>query len=348
MPGIKIQINKPGVKQIGVWFVLMMVVCQALLASQRALAQGTEPPIPPAPTGSFVLDTLDWLTPDQEAEINAINKNLDADGIAQIAVVTLDDCGPDKKTFRYHLFNTWGIGHANDNDGLLILLCWYGGDKTRRSVEQEVGYGLENTLPSTLTDSIAQKCFVTAFQENHPGEGLVAMVKSYDSLLRKQQPVVVPPTSRAALGQPDGILRDAILIISGLIGLVMLTMIAVHVYRMRANNSPHLTKREKVQEMQERKQLFLLIATLIVFGVAVFFTLNFNFAIALAFGIVAELFIAAIANWSYRGRIKKNDPNPDTSWFASGHHSSGGSGDDGGGSGFGGGSSGGGGSSTGF
>ncbi len=326
----------------------MLVVCQAMLVSQRALAQGAEPPIPPTPAvGSFVLDTLNWLTPDQETEINNINKNLDADGITQIAVVTLDDCGPDKKTFRYHLFNTWGIGHANDNDGLLILLCWYGGDKTRRSVEQEVGRGLESTLPSALTDSIAQKCFVTAFQENHPGEGLVAMVKSYDSLLRKQQPVVVPPPARAAVGLPQGIMRDAILIISGLIVLAMLTMIAVHVYRMRANNSPHLTKREKVQETRERKELFLLIATLGIFSLTVFFTLNFNFAVALAFGLVAELLIAAIANWSYRGRIKKNDPNQDRSWFSNGG-SGGGGGLSGGGGGFGGGSSGGSGSSTGF
>ena len=104
------------------------------LSSTHALAQGNEPPIPPVPTnGSVVLDTLDWLDSIQESRINSINHQLDEDGIAQIAVVTLDDCGEDPQRFRNQLFRTWGIGHADDNDGLLILACWYGGDESRRT-----------------------------------------------------------------------------------------------------------------------------------------------------------------------------------------------------------------------
>lgn len=151
-----------------------------------ALAQGSQPPIPPAPTvGNVVLDTLDWLTPMQEAEINAINKELDDEGIAQMAVVTLDDCGSDKLKFRNDLFRSWGIGHKDDNDGLLIMVCWYGGDQNLRSVEQETGYGLEAMFPGTLTDQIAKDYFIPAFQADQPGNGLVAMVKRYDRLFRE-------------------------------------------------------------------------------------------------------------------------------------------------------------------
>jgi len=132
-----------------------------------------------------VLDTLSWLTPSQETEINSINKKLDEEGIAQIAVVTLDDCGGDKQKFRNELFRTWGIGHSDDNDGLLIMVCWYEGDQSRRSVEQETGYGLEGTLPDVLTARIAKELFVPAFQADQPGNGLVSMVKRYDSLLRQ-------------------------------------------------------------------------------------------------------------------------------------------------------------------
>jgi uncharacterized protein len=322
-------------------------------AGQTAFAQGNEPPIPAAPAhGNVVLDTLDWLTPDQEAEINSINHKLDQDGLAQIAVVTLNDCGADKKTFRNHLFNTWGIGHANDNDGLLILLCWYGGDKTRRSVEQEVGYGLESTLPGTLTDKVAREYFVTAFQENHPGAGLVAMVKGYDGLLRKPQLVAGgnPSMPSPIFIQPQGLFRDLIIGIGTFVGLIILIIIVVHIHTMRTNNSVHLTKREKVQEERERKELFLLIATLIVLMVSVFAALNLHFSFALIFTVVSELLIAAVSSWSYHGRIKKDDPNQDTSWFsnAGGGGRGGGGRGGGGGGGFGGGSSGGGGSSTGF
>ena len=166
------------------------------IRSLSVLAQGSEPPLPSPPTGgNVVLDTLGWLTASQEAEINAINTNLDDEGIAQIAVVTLDDCGDDKQKFRNDLFRTWGIGHANDNDGLLILVCWYGGDTTRRSLEQETGYGLEGTLPDILTGRVVDEKFIPAFQADRPGEGLVAMVREYDRILRadSQDPIVPSP-----------------------------------------------------------------------------------------------------------------------------------------------------------
>ena len=130
----------------------------------NVLAQGSEPPIPPAPIdGSVVLDTLNWLSSAQEAEINSINKKLDDDGIAQMAVVTLDDCGGDKVKFRNDLFRAWGIGHKNDNDGLLIMVCWYGGDPSRRSVEQTTGLGMEGFLPDELTSKIAKRTLYPLF-----------------------------------------------------------------------------------------------------------------------------------------------------------------------------------------
>lgn len=165
-----------------------------VLSSMPAFAQGNEPPIPPAPTnGNVVLDTLDWLDSIQESRINAINRQLDEDGIAQIAVVTLDDCGEDPQRFRNELFRTWGIGHEDDNDGLLILACWYGGDPSRRTLEQETGFGLEGVLPDILTSRVAREYFVPAFQEDRPGAGLLDMVQQYDSILREDGETLPEP-----------------------------------------------------------------------------------------------------------------------------------------------------------
>lgn len=148
-------------------------------------AQSEIPSIPsPPPEGHYVLDELDWLTGVEESRINAIVRELDNAGIADIAVVTHNNCGSDKLKFRKELFDTWGIGHTNDGDGLLILVCWYDGDETRRSVEQHFGPGLNRALNSSKTDQVAQENFVPAFRQNKPGDGLVAMVKAYDALLR--------------------------------------------------------------------------------------------------------------------------------------------------------------------
>ena len=164
---------------------LFLLLAFASLIFTPVHAQGAEPPIPTAPVdGKYVVDELDWLTGKDEARINAIVSGLDNDGVAEIAVVTLNDCGADKEAFRKELFDTWGIGHADDDDGLLILVCWYGGDESRRSVEQLYGPGLSRALSSSKTDQIAQENLVSAFRLNRPGDGLVEMVKAYDALLR--------------------------------------------------------------------------------------------------------------------------------------------------------------------
>jgi uncharacterized membrane protein YgcG len=169
--------------KIKILFLLIILLAFAAIPVQ---AQNGEPPLPASPAnGIYVLDQLGWLTSDQEASINSIIQKLDRDGMAEIAVVTLNDCGADMRTFRKSLFDTWGIGHVDDNDGLLILVCWYGGDASRRSVEQLYGRGLNSILGSSGTDTIANAYFVPAFEAGKPGDGLVGMVKRYDALIRE-------------------------------------------------------------------------------------------------------------------------------------------------------------------
>lgn len=149
-------------------------------------AQGDNPPIPhPPSSGSYVLDQINWLSTDQEGVINNLASQLDKNGLAVLEVVTLSNCGRDKTAYRKSILRSWNMGHAGKNDGLLILVCWYDGDKSRRSVEQEFGSGLNKVLTSAKTDQIARQRFVPAFEQNRPGDGLMAMVQDYDSILRK-------------------------------------------------------------------------------------------------------------------------------------------------------------------
>lgn len=162
----------------------------------HAFAQGDEPPIPSKPKeGVYILDALDWLTPAQESAINIIAGNLDAGEIAQLAVVTWDDCGSDRQAFRKDIFDSWEIGHKNDQDGLLILVCWYGGDDSRRSVEQVTGPGIVKTLPDALTSRIAKEYFIPAFEKGATGDGLLAMVQAYDDILRDGGQTLKSPSS---------------------------------------------------------------------------------------------------------------------------------------------------------
>jgi uncharacterized membrane protein YgcG len=195
--------------------VLSLAVLLALV-SLPVQAQDAEPPLPPPPLpGKYVLDELDWLTDEQEATMNSIIYELDQDGVAEIAVVTLDDCGSDRLAFRRSLFDTWGIGHANDNDGLLILVCWYGGDPSRRSVEQLYGRGLNGALKPGRTDNIAEQNFVPAFQDGRPGDGLARMVRRYNDLLRYSADPIKPSNPSVGLStyMDEGIMIPVVLLL---------------------------------------------------------------------------------------------------------------------------------------
>jgi uncharacterized membrane protein YgcG len=75
-----------------------------------ALAQGTDVPLPDPPPNGFVLDTLHWFKPEQVTQLNASIDDLEAKTKAEIAVVTLNDCGADPANYRNELFRKWGIG----------------------------------------------------------------------------------------------------------------------------------------------------------------------------------------------------------------------------------------------
>jgi uncharacterized protein len=168
----------------------------SLFLTKHVHAQSGEPPIPNLPSANeYVLDTLNWLSDAQEQEIDIIARQLDVEGKAQIYVATLDDCGSNKTQYRRDIFDAWNIGSQKQNGGLLILVCWYEGDTSQRSVEIKTDEKMQRIISDALTAAITEKEFVPAFQENQPGVGLVEMVITFDNIIRNHKPAVAVASS---------------------------------------------------------------------------------------------------------------------------------------------------------
>ncbi len=101
----------------------------------------------PEPTDQFyVLDEADVLGSAAEAKIISENQALFALTGAEIAVVCVDTTGTaDIADYAYDLFNKWGIGSAERNNGVLILLSI--GEDDYWVLQ---GEGLEDTLTSGM------------------------------------------------------------------------------------------------------------------------------------------------------------------------------------------------------
>ncbi len=123
----------------------------------------------------FLNDFADVLTLNQEAEIRAklveVHRNNDIE-FTVLTINSLQDYGHDGKIEPYAtaLFNTWGVGDASRNDGVLMLVAV--SDRVIR-IEVGAGYGLELNTPMQL---IIDRTILPRFRERDMPEGISAGV----------------------------------------------------------------------------------------------------------------------------------------------------------------------------
>lgn len=97
------------------------------------------------------------------------------------------------KDFATELFNTWGIGNKETNNGLLILLLTAEGE---REIVFETGLGTETTLTDGLCKLIQTRKMIPFLKEGEYGEGLIAGVEEVEKVfdgtseLLKKEPLL--------------------------------------------------------------------------------------------------------------------------------------------------------------
>lgn len=121
----------------------MRAICLAL-ALAGCSAPGTAQGVPTGP----VVDAADILPADDEALLDRHLRAYWQDHRTAIVVASVSSLGANTiEQVALDTFNTWGIGSANDNRGLLVLVA-----PAERQVRIEVGCGLE----SVITDDVAK------------------------------------------------------------------------------------------------------------------------------------------------------------------------------------------------
>lgn len=100
--------------------------------------------LPDAPDQDiYVADFASMIGANEREKMLSIGQDLDDRFGAQLVVVTLDTSLEDESIEDYanRLFRGWGIGNAEKNNGVLLLIA-----KEDRKFRIEVGYGLEGAI----------------------------------------------------------------------------------------------------------------------------------------------------------------------------------------------------------
>ncbi|MEA5463801.1 TPM domain-containing protein [Leptothoe sp. PORK10 BA2] len=158
-------------------------------------------PNPRQTSGGWVTDMAALLSPDAEAQINQIATDLEADTQAELAVVTVPTTDPaaSPKAFATELFNTWGIGKAAQDNGLLILVS-----RDERRVEIETGRGTAKILPDAQVASLIETVIVPRFRREDYAGGIIQITQQLADEIRhnadRLRQFVIPPVIWQLLG----------------------------------------------------------------------------------------------------------------------------------------------------
>lgn len=137
----------------------------------------------PRKTGGWVTDMTNILSDSTEAELNRLISDLEVQNGTEIAVVTVPETTPAStpKGFATTLFNYWGIGKQEQDNGVLFLIS-----KGDRRVEIETGYGIERILPNAQVSSIIEQQITPQFKEGNFDKGTLAGTLSLLKVLKGQ------------------------------------------------------------------------------------------------------------------------------------------------------------------
>ena len=149
-------------KQLFCLTMLCLVTCYAALA-QRAIPELTGP----------VVDEAGILSESTEQQIGLLIRSHQDSTSNQLAVLTVSSLeGEVLEDYSLRVARTWGLGQADKNNGVLLLVA-----VAERKIRIEVGYGLEGDLPDITAKRIIDGDMTPYFRQGDFDNGILLGVR---------------------------------------------------------------------------------------------------------------------------------------------------------------------------
>ncbi len=223
----------------------------------------------PQPVG-YVNDFANIIDNDYEQKITSLIADIEKNTSAEIAVVTIESLEGDSiENYALKLFEAWGIGKKEKDNGLLILVAL--NDKKYRI---EVGYGLEGAINDARAGRIARTYFVPNFKQENYGKGI------YEAILALKP--YITGESLTPFGQEENSLGE----VFGFFGFVAASIaygIALFLYLRRINKMKKKKTKKLLMVLPWIIPLLPLMIVLFLFSFLLFMTTIFVYVSFLAY-----------------------------------------------------------------
>lgn len=149
----------------------------ALVVAAPAVANPWD--LEPPPRGQWLLDQTGRVQPSTREAINRLAADLDASGAGQLGVlVAQTTSGVKPRDFATGVFNSWGVGHAATNDGVLLFIAV--GDR-----KAEIILGEGSRITTAQTDAVMRDDVVANLKAGDLDRGLLQASESLARLARQ-------------------------------------------------------------------------------------------------------------------------------------------------------------------
>jgi uncharacterized protein len=165
------------------WRALTSISLLITLIATWTADGGAAPLDYPEPKG-YVNDFANVIDVQSRDRLNALCTELDENAHAQVAIVTIESLrGAPIESYATSLFNKWGIGHKDDNRGILILLAL--SDHKSRI---EIGRGFEALFPNERVAKIAAD-MVPDLKQRHYSQALLRCTRTIATTVAQERGV---------------------------------------------------------------------------------------------------------------------------------------------------------------
>lgn len=166
----------------------------ALLPVSAGVATSPAEISDPRVLGSWVADTANLISAEGETTLNQMIDELEAKNGSEIMVVTVAETqpSPSPKAFATDLFNHWGIGKADVNNGVLFLVS-----TGARRAEIDVGYGLEDIMTQRQAEQLLAEDVLPEFKQEQFESGILQGTERLVAIVGKEvsAPAIAPSIS---------------------------------------------------------------------------------------------------------------------------------------------------------
>ena len=174
---------------------------------------------------------------------------------ADVFVVTLSSIGKaEPKHFATTLFNNWGIGDAETNNGVLLLFV-----EDQHALEFETGYGAEEILTDAKCERIFTKTIVPFFKAGDYEGGLSAGVADIVTVYGGEVPDGLKTTLPSGGSDSDGDdfnIKEILLGLLALFLIVLFPFLGIIFYAIKGKTKSPLKTKENLQAVEEDGVLY--------------------------------------------------------------------------------------------